>query len=63
MTVRLLLADPSSGRICTTCDNCVVRSVGELYYHNLKQHHYDFIVKRDRITDYYSPYDIRRHLR
>jgi hypothetical protein len=49
VTERLLLAAPSTGRICTNCNKRVVRSVGEIYYHNFKQQHYDFIAKKKKL--------------
>jgi hypothetical protein len=39
------LADPPIGRISTTCIYGASRSADAVYYHNLMQHHYDFIVQ------------------
>jgi hypothetical protein len=40
-TERLLLTDPSTGRICTTCTQRLRTLI-------LTQHHYDFIVYGDK---------------
>lgn len=39
----LLLAEPSTDRITTTSNQCVLFSTGELRYYNLTQHLYDFV--------------------
>jgi hypothetical protein len=47
-TERLMLAKPHTGRITTTCNQCLHFSVAVLCYHNLTEHHYEFIVGRER---------------
>lgn len=37
----ILLADPPTVRISTTCNQPVQTSIGEISYHNIAQHHYD----------------------
>lgn len=42
-TEKLLLSDPSIGRITIACSQCAQRSVDEPSYDNLAQHHNDFM--------------------
>jgi hypothetical protein len=44
---KLLLIYPLTGRISITFNQQVLRSVGQLHYHNPTQHHKDFIAQRD----------------
>jgi hypothetical protein len=44
MIEGLLLADPSTGKVSTTCKELVHRSIGVFYYHTHMQHHNDFII-------------------
>jgi hypothetical protein len=46
---KLMLAEPSIGRISATYDQHVQNSIGALYYHKIKQHHYDFSVWRENM--------------
>jgi hypothetical protein len=46
---RLLLADPPTGRISTTCDKAVHGSVDAMCYHYLTQQHYNNTVYRNNI--------------
>lgn len=47
---RLLLADLPAGRIITTYNHSVQRSIARIFYHNLTQHHDDFAVYRDTLN-------------
>jgi hypothetical protein len=42
---ELVLTDPPTGKINTTCIQRVQQPIGESCYHNLTQHQYDFLVQ------------------
>jgi hypothetical protein len=49
-TQKLMLAHPSTGRITTSCNQHVQRSIWALCYHSLTQHHYHFTIMYIQIS-------------